>query len=136
MVGGLDNQWIRRRFGAHNGQATLDPINTDNYVLHFPQFSWHSDFFSTAVQNLDSEGMPLVVKFKYLGLDSTAGGCIGYEDGTSTSLTNQTWVLCDDGSIMEAKGEWVSCQFEVPAAIGSFRIVVAINYDIMVVDYL
>ena len=63
-----------------------------------------------------------MVKFRYLGIDHSAGGCIGYVDARSTS--SQTWVLCD-GYIMEPSSDWVSCQFAVPKEIESFRIVVA-----------
>ena len=124
LVGGLDNTWVGRRFGAHNGKATLDPINSDNHVIHFPTATSLGDFFSTQVKNADPEGKSYVVKFKYLGLVPTAGGCIGYIDAASTSLTDPTWVLCDDGNVMEAKNEWVSCQFAVPTKPGSFRIVI------------
>ena len=124
LVGGLDNTWIGRRFGAHNGKATLDPINTANHVLHFPVATSLGEFFSISIQNADLAGKPYVVKFKYLGLVPTAGGCIGYIDAESTSLTNPTWTLCDDGNEMKAKKEWVSCQFAVPTGVRSFRVVI------------
>jgi hypothetical protein len=129
LVGGLDNAWVGRRFGSHNGKSTLDPINADNHVLHFPVATWIGEFFSTPVQNLDPEGKSNVVKFKYLGLVPSAGGCIGYIDAASTTLTSPTWVLCDDGNVMEAKGEWISCQFAVPVEVQSFRIAIGDKTD-------
>ena len=121
LIGGLDNTWVGNNFGPHGGKATLDPLDVDNHVVHFPS-SWHNgNFFSIPAENEDPAGNPYVVKFRYLGSDSLAGGCIGYVDA-ATTLT-RTWVLCDT-DIMVSNGDWISCQFVVPAAVGSFRIVV------------
>ncbi len=122
LVGGMDNMWVGNGFGPHNGEVTVDPLTTDNYVLRLSSYSSEGDFFSPPITNQDSGGKPYVVKFRYLGFDSSAGGCIGYADATST--LSQPWALCDT-YVMEPKGEWVSCQFVVPPEVTSFRIVVA-----------
>ena len=123
LSGGLDNVWVGRDLRSHNGKATLDPFSNDNHVIHFPRYSSNGEFFSEPIQNLDQDGNPYVVKFKYLGSESDAGGCIGYVDASSRTIT-QTWAFCDYGNVMKSNGEWVSCQFVVPSLITSFRIVV------------
>lgn len=127
LIGGLDNKWVGRDFNSHNGKATLDPLVADNHVLHFPTAYWNGDFFSQSVQNKDSSGNPYVVKFKYLSLDSSGNGCIGYVDAARTYLNTQTWSLCDRD--MGSNGDWVSCQFVVPSDVETFRIVVGDRRD-------
>ena len=122
LKGGLDNKWIGRYLNSHNGRTTLDPLVQNNHVLHFPRPTWNGEFFSEPIRNVDQDGNPYVVKFRYLGSESLAGGCIGYHDATRT-LNAQTWGLCD-GNVMESSGSWVSCQFVIPASVPSFRIVV------------
>ena len=123
LVGGLDNVWIGREYGHHNGKTTLDPHSDENHVLHFPAYSSTGNFFSQVIQNPDSNGNSYVVKFKYLRTGSSPGGCIGYLNGLVTTVTSYTWVLCD-GDVMKSRGNWISCQFKVPESVGSFRIVV------------
>ena len=125
LLGGLDNTWVGRYFDPHNGKSTNDPLENDNHVLHFPEPSWSGNFFSTPVNNRDVNGNPRAVKFKYLGLLPSSGGCIGYVDTDRTYLNTQTWVFCDDSNTgMLGNGNWVSCQFSVPLEVESFRIVV------------
>ncbi len=125
LVGGLDNTWIGNNFGFHNGRVTVDPLNADNHVLTFPSSSTNGDFFSLPIyKNKDSR--PYVVKFRYLGFDSSPGGCIGYVDGDSTFVDGDStfnWSVCDT-DVMESKGDWISCQFSVPEHIESFRVVI------------
>ena len=123
LVGGLDNIWVGREFGHHNGKTTVDPFSHENHVLHFPAYSSNGDFFSQLIQNSDSNGNSYVVKFKYLRTGSSSGGCIGFHNGIVTTLTTSTWVLCD-GDVMKSRGNWISCQFKVPEHVESFRIVV------------
>ena len=121
LNGGLDNKWVGRLFSSHNGKTTLDPLVSNNHVLHFPVPYRIGDFFTQPIQNTDKNGDPYVVKFRYLGIGSSTGGCIGFIDGSRTDT--QSWAFCD-GRIMESKGEWVSCQFVVPSNLESFRIVI------------
>ena len=128
LIGGLDNKWVGREFGHHNGKATVDPYSDENHVIHFPSHSVAADFFSEPIHNADANGNPYLVKFKYLSTEESAGGCIGYVNTIVTTLRSQAWVLCDgimiDGSTMESNGGWISCQFKVPQSVGSFRIAV------------
>ena len=125
LNGGFDNIWVGRYFYSHNGQTTLDPLAEDNHVLFLSTLSGHGDFFSPPVKNMDNDGKPYAVKFKYLGIESQAGGCIGYSETTSAV---KTWVFCDlvsEISEMPSNGNWLSCQFVVPSEVEYFRIVLA-----------
>ena len=125
LLGGLDNTWVGRYFDSHSGRSTNDPLENDNHVIHFLETSWNGDFFSLPVSNRDVNGNPRAVKFKYLGLTTSSGGCIGYVDADRDYLNTQTWVLCDDSNGgMSSNGNWTSCQFSVPSEVKSFRIVV------------
>lgn len=128
LLGGLDNEWVGRDFYAHNGVATIDPLDQQNHVLHFPNRDWHGDFFSPIINNTDPNGDNYVVKFRYLSTENLAGGCIGYVDGTRTYLNTHTNVMCD-GYQMQSNGIWISCQFAIPPGLESFRIVVSDQRD-------
>ena len=123
LVGGLDNRWVGRESGYHNGKTTLDPYSHENHVLHFPTHSITADFYSEIIQNSDSNGNGYVVKFRYLSTKSSSGGCIGYMNGIITTITAVSWVLCD-GNVMKSNGNWISCQFKVPDGLETFRIAV------------
>ncbi len=128
LRGGLDNRWVGRGFNANNGRTISDPFDSNNNVLYFPEPSLESFFFSPPIQNIDSTGNPVVVKFRYLGWEEKVGGCIGFVDDvgvTRHAYHETTWILCDGGDIMQSNGEWISCQFVVPPEISSFRIAVA-----------
>ena len=125
LLGGFDNTWVGRYFDSHNAKSTNDPLEDSNHVLHFPENSWTGDFFSRSVSNRDANGNPHAVKFRYLSLSPSSGGCIGYVDADRTYLNTQTWVFCDDdNSGMISDGNWISCQFSIPSEIQSFRIAV------------
>lgn len=126
LSGGLDNRWLGRNYNEHNAKVVKDLTDSNNHVVHFPVPNWNGNFFSPPVQNGDSSGNPYVVKFRYFATQSSAGGCIGYYDTERTSLNSQSWILCDDqgGSLMSSNGQWISCQFLVPAEIEEFRVVV------------
>ncbi len=124
LNGGLDNQWVGRYFGRHNGEVVEDPLLAGNNVLYFQTSAWNAEFFSPIVQNLNGVEN-LVVKFRYYSTTDRAGGCIGYVDASISSLNSQTWSLCDDyGNDMVSNGQWISCQFLVPPEVMSFRIAV------------
>ena len=122
LRGGLDNNWVGRNFDSYYGiygKAVVDPLQGDNHAFHFPQTSSSARFFSALVQN----GVQTAVKYRYLGVDTSTRGCIGFIDGMAETLTTQTWVMCGRNQ-MTSDGSWVSCQFTVPQEISSFRIVV------------
>jgi len=122
LRGGFDNTWIGRYFNFNYGRATVDPTDSSNHVLHFTTTSSNAYFFSEPIQNLDTNGNPIVVKFRYFGQGTKNGGCIGYVNGTVEPNT-QDWEFCDDYN-MESDGTWISCQFVIPAEVASFRIAV------------
>ena len=103
-------------------------MDANNNVLHFPgAIQRRPNFFSELIENLDSNGNPLVVKFRYLGLKRKAGGCIGYERGTIETPKRWGPRFCDEGVNMQSNGDWLSCQFVVPSTFSSFRIIVGEN---------
>ena len=122
LIGGLDQTWVGRYFDHHNGKVSLDPLADNNHVLHFPEASWNSEFYSIPIKNEDVEGNSYAVKFRFLSMNPSARGCIGYVDASRTSLNTQTWVLCE--SDLESDGNWISCQFLIPPEIESFRIAI------------
>ena len=138
LVGGFDNTWVGRDFHTNKGISTLDPLGlqrrlqqrslsdpliAENHVLSFSSRDWNGWFFSMPVTNTGVNDNLPVVKFRYLSTGGIAGGCIGYVDASRTYLNTQTWIFCD-GYEMESNGSWISCQFNVPTEISSFRIVV------------
>ncbi len=118
LKGGLDNRWVGKHSDTNNGKITTDPLDRNNHVLYFPNVEL--DFFSPRIQNLDSNGKPVVVKFRYLAFQSDiAGGCIGYQTEETLPIK---WQFCDLGKKVQSGGVWISCQFVVPEETGSFRI--------------
>ncbi len=124
LRGGLDNRWVGHQFRRNDGKITVDPLDGNNHALSFPTSTSTSsiNFFSEPIQNIDSNGNRVVVKFRYLGMQSDAGGCIGWASESTVSIT---WALCDrfnTNNNMPSNGNWISCQFAVPSHLASFRI--------------
>ncbi len=74
LVGGFDNNWSGRVYYSYRGEVTSDPLGDSSNHVYRALFNWHGHFFSQPVSNAEN----IVVKFRYLGSEAAAGGCIGY----------------------------------------------------------
>lgn len=121
LGGGFDNQWVGRFHREINGGIAInDPLHDHNHVLHL--LSGRDPLYSPRAKN---SGTGTVVKFQYLALGERYGGCIGYND--DEDLNSQNWMYCDWAGgaqfIMTSINQWITCQFEIPQSVETFRIV-------------
>jgi len=121
LKGGLDNEWVGRRFGDFLGETVEDPVVSGNHVFQ-PTHNGNGYFFSPIATRLGNT----IVKFQYYAEADRSGGCIGYS--ASENVDYQTWVYCDfpgyGQNDMLSTGSWITCQFEIPSELSGFRIVI------------
>ena len=90
-------------------------------MLNFSRLSIIGDMISLPfTKNVNIRSY--VTKFRYYSpRDAYGGGCIGYLDGDNT-----VWKFNDfktGENLMRSEGEWITCQFEIPEEVNTFRIV-------------
>ena len=123
LIGGLDNTWVGRQYTQFYGEMVDDPLLMPNNHVYHAAYNGNGYFFSPPA----SRSGNTVVKFQYYSAQANAGGCIGYTD--DDTLISQQWIYCDFASsssqqVMTSGGSWISCQFEIPADVDQFRVVV------------
>jgi len=121
LVGGFDSRWVGRSNSTFTSVSVTDLKASANHVLKLAASSW-GEIFSRVISPNQTIGS-YVVKFRYFspGTTSRGGGCIGLYD---VNFGSQKLFYCDWtnlGNITSA-GNWLTCQYQIPASISSFRI--------------
>jgi hypothetical protein len=107
LVGGFDSRCVGRDNGAFTSTAKTDYRATTNHALKVAA-SWTGEVFTRLISLNETIG-PYVIKFRYFSPITNGGGCIGLYDWNNL------------GNITSA-GNWLTCQYQIPTNLGSFRI--------------